>query len=678
MSRKYWRISSFDKKQAAELAYEYGYDEFAVLLLNSRGITEPEDVAEFLERDTELSDPFLIKDMEKAVNCIRKAIDTNEKIAVYGDYDADGVTATALLYLYLEATGANVTYYIPSRMEEGYGLHPGAIDMLCEQGVKLIITVDNGINSVKEADYIKEKGMEIVITDHHQPGSVMPHAVAVVNPHRADDHSPFKDLAGVGVAFKLAAALEDGDCEAILDDFADIIAIGTIADIVPLKGENRILAVRGIEAINNDARPGIAVLKNTAGFADKDFNSSGVAFSIAPRINAAGRIESAVTALRLLLADSEEEAFALAEKLDGFNTKRQETEAAIANEAIVRIESDDSLKYAKVLVVEGDGWHAGVIGIVASKLVDRYGKPAMVIAKDGSGEAKGSCRSIEGFSLFDALSEVSDTLVRFGGHTLAAGFTVKDEDIDAFRRRVNEYADTLPLFYPVLNLDCRLNPASVNLSLIESLSLLEPFGAENHQPVFGLYRVTVRSVKAIGNTGKHMRLGFEKQGTMFSAVYFGMNAEEFPYEPGDTVDLAVTVDKNEFRGEVKAAVYIKDVKASAFTDDRYFASESLYSKARKGTLLTERERTFLCPDRSFCAAVFRLVKNAGFCCMPPELIAVKLGYGSEMTCRVRITLDAFCELGLLTYKDGCYSVPEHSTKVSLGSSEILKKLGYRD
>lgn len=676
MGRKYWRVSSFDKKQAAQLAYEYGYDEFAVLLLNSRGITAPEDVADFLDNNCELSDPFLIKDMDKAVARIRRAIDNYEKIAVYGDYDADGVTATALLYLYLEATGAYVTYYIPSRMEEGYGLHHEVIDNLAQQGVKLIITVDNGINSLDEADYIKSKGIDLVVTDHHQPGNVLPDAVAVVNPHRADDTSPFKELAGVGVAFKLAAALEDGDCDSVLADFADIVAIGTIADIVPLKGENRTLVVHGIRSVNDSPRMGISAIRSVAGYQDKEFTSTSIAFAVAPRINAAGRVESATSALRLLLAEDELDAEILAKQLDGYNVMRQDTEAGIVEEAVNRIESDDSLKYSKVIVVDGENWHSGVIGIVASKLVDRYGKPAIVIAKDGSGEAKGSCRSIEGFSLFDALTDSKDLLVRFGGHTLAAGFSVRDDKIHEFRKRINEYAEKLPMFYPVLKLDCKLNPATINMGLIDTVSVLEPFGAENHQPLFGLYKVKITGIKPLGATGKHIRLTFEKKLTQFSAVYFGMSADKFPYEIGDVVDLAVTVDKNEFRGEVKPNIYIKAVKDSAFTDEDYFASDLLYNKIRKGEKITEAERLSACPDRAFAASVFRLVKSKKSCNYTAEQIAVRLGCGSSMTCRVQISLDAFCELNLMKHENGRYSVVENAAKVSLSDSVILQQLGY--
>lgn len=678
MNRKYWQFASFDKERAASLAYEYGYDEFAVLLLDARGVTSPEDAAQFLENDTELYSPFLIKDMDKAVECINSAIENNEKITVYGDYDADGVTATALLYMYLETAGARVEYYIPSRTEEGYGLNRDAVDKLYENGTNLIVTVDNGINSVSEAEYIKNRGMKLVITDHHRPGETLPDAEAVVNPHRADDESPFKDLAGVGVAFKLASALEGGEYEGLLDDFSDIAAIGTIADIVPLKGENRFLALKGIESINTSPRVGVQSLKNAASLGDKEMTSGNIAFSLAPRINAAGRIGSAYTALELLLTESEQQAHALAQTLNEFNAERQETEAEIARQAIEKIESEPRLKYSRVLVVDGESWHAGVIGIVASRLVDRYGKPAMVIARDESGEAKGSCRSIDGFSLFDALSYASDTLVRFGGHTLAAGFTVEKEKIGAFRDKINEYAEKLPVFYPVLNLDCRLNPSAVSMKLVNSISLLEPFGAENPQPVFAFCGVTLLSVRAIGATGKHMRLTFEKKQQQYTAVYFGVSPHDFPYEAGERIDIAATIDKNEFRGEVKPNIYVKAVKSSLFDDEKYFKSEALYDKFRRGGEINEKERAFMCPDRSFAACIFRFIKKSGECFLTPEHIAVKTGFGSEHTCRVRVTLDAFCELGLLKYENGAYSANNGKEKVSLSSSPTLRTLGYKE
>ena len=328
--------------------------------------------------------------------------------------------------------------------------------------------------------------------------------------------------------------------------------------------------------------------------------------------------------------------------------------------------------------MEGDNWHAGVIGIVASKLVERYGKPAMVIAKDGSGDAKGSCRSIEGFSLFDALSNVSEHLVRFGGHTLAAGFTVKEDKIDVFRDKINEYAEKLPTFYPVLRLDCKLNPATIDIDLIETVSQLEPFGAENPQPLFGLYKVNIVSVKPLGSTGKHIRLTFEKKFNRFSAVCFGVSADAFPYEAGDIVDLAVTIDKNEFKGEVKPNIYIKNVRDSRFNDNDYFESERLYDKVRSGTALTAKELQSACPDRAFAAEIFRFIKAKKSCIYTAEQIAVKSGYGSGMTCKVKIVIDAFCELGLMTVDNGVLSVVNNAPKVSLSSSKILKQLNFKE
>lgn len=678
MNRKLWQIASFDKKKAADIAYEIGCDAMAVYLLSSRGMTDPFEIESFLNNDEELSDPFLIKDMDKAVARIRRALESEEKIAVYGDYDADGVTATALLFLYLEALGADVTYYIPSRMDEGYGLHNGAVDKLCQMGVKLIVTVDNGINSVSETEYIKSLGMDIVITDHHQPGAVMPDACAVVNPHRSDDTSPFKDLAGVGVAFKLACALEDGDIFSVLADFADIVAMGTIADIVPLKGENRSLVVQGIRAINESERVGINALKRAAGCDDKLLSSANIAFSLAPRINAAGRIETAETALRLLLTEDAEEAEEIAKHLDELNIIRQSSEGSIVDEAIAQIESRPDIKYAKVIVVDGYGWHSGIIGIVASKLVERYGKPVLVAARDGSGFAKGSARSIDGFSLFDALSNCSEYLTKFGGHTLAAGFTVADENIEDFRKAINDYAESLPIFYPVLNIDFKMNPAMIDMDLINSLSLLEPFGAENPQPVFGIYNVTLKQVKSIGATGKHIRVTFEKKGNIYNAVYFGMSIDDFPFEAEDVLDFAVTIDKNEFRGEVKPNIYIKAVRYHEFSDEEYFKAQAVYNKLMHGDDLSEAQRLLACPDRAFCMNVFKYIKQNSPCRLTPELIAIKSGHASIYTARATVILDAFCSLGLMTYKDGAYSVVLNAPKVSLSDADILKKLHYTE
>lgn len=677
MARKFWDVGTFDKDAVSKLASECGYDKFSVFLLCSRGICEKEGIREFLEGDCKFSDPFFLKDMDKAVGRISKAINEGEKIAVWGDYDADGVTATALLYSYLEAMGAYVSYYIPKRQEEGYGLHLESLDALLDSGVTLIITVDNGINSVKEAEYIKNRGADLIITDHHRPGNVLPDAIAVINPKREDDESLFKDLAGVGVAFKLAAALEGGDFENVLSDFSDILALGTIADIVPLKGENRSIAIQGAKALNNTSRPGLVSLKNILGKFG-DLTSTDIAFALAPRINAAGRMGSADDALKLLLTQDEEEAIELSYKLHEYNSLRQDAETKITKEAIELIESDCKLKYSRVLVVAGENWQEGVIGIVASRLVDKYGKPAMVISLSESGESKGSSRSIEGFSLFDALLNCSGSLIKFGGHTQAAGFTIENSKIDEFREKVNLYAETLPNFYPVLHLDCRLNPACVNIQLVESVNALEPFGAYNPKPVFGIYNCVLKSIKPIGRDGKHLKITFDKDGNSYIGVYFGMDKENFPYVEGDKINLAASVEKSEFKGEIKASIYIKDIKLSAFDDKSYFLSENLYCKFKLGEEITEKEREFLRPTREFCGLIYNFLKKRQGKSNPAEYISVKLEMGSARTCKVKIVLDAFSELGLIKSDGDIIYLPENAKKTNLEDSSILKSLGYKN
>lgn len=678
MSRRKWQLSQFDKTLAARIAYEHSLDEFAVFMLISRGITDENEIASFLSSDGEFSDPFDIKDMDKAVKAVDSAIENGDKITIYGDYDADGVTATALLFSFLQMTGADVDYYIPSRVDEGYGLNRDAVDKLKKRGTKLIITVDNGISAVEETEYIKSLGMNIVITDHHQPGSVLPGALAVVDPHRSDDTCSCRDLAGVGVAFMLAAALEGGDVRSIFDDFADLAVIGTIADIVPLRGENRLLVSRGLNVINNSERPGILALRRRCGFADKDLTASSVAFSLSPRINASGRVSSAENALKLLITEDEGEAERLACILDECNAERQGIESDIIDSAVLVVESDSSYAADRVLVVSGRGWHAGVIGIVASRLVDKYGKPAIVIAEGESGGiAKGSCRSVEGFSLFEALTNVKSLLVKFGGHKLAAGFSVENEKIEEFRRAINDYADTLPEFNPVLKLDCKLNPAGINEGLLNSLSLLEPFGAENPQPVFCIGNLTVSSVKGMGD-GRHVSLILERANTSFRAVWFGVSEAEFPFFPGESIDIAANIEKNEYKGKIRPSVMIRAAKLSGIDDDELFRGFSVYKKAKYSAVVSDKIKETACPDRRTAADVFRFVKKGIARAGGEEEITARLGLPPFAVCRVHIALDALIQTGVIKIENGYYVTAELSSKVSLSSAEILKKLGYTE
>lgn len=677
MSRKMWILPEFNKDLAASLAEACGIDPFVALLLTARGCKTPEEVSRFLCVDETLEDPFALRDMDNAVACINRAIEEFERICVYGDYDADGVTATSIVYSYLEAQGANVAYYIPSRMEDGYGLCVEAVEKLHAEGTGLIITVDNGISAHAAASRAAELGIKLVVTDHHRPGEILPEAVAVVDPHRSDDGSAFHDLAGVGVALKLVAALEGGDYEAVLEDFADIAALGTIADIVPLVSENRVLTVRGLAVMNNESRCGIEALREKSGMAEKEVNATGVAFGLAPRINAAGRMGNAEHAVKLLLTDDLAEAQGYAQEIHDLNILRHEAE----NEILASVERDLSAnpqrKNDKVLVVDGENWHQGVIGIVASRLVERYARPVIVISRESDGIGKGSGRSIEGFSLFDALRHVGDLLLHFGGHTLAAGFSISIDNIEVFRRAVNAYALTQPDILPRLALDFRLQPAQINLNILDSLAQLEPFGAGNPSPVFGLYRMTLKTVKPTNN-GKHVTLFAYKGDASVFAVKFGADADTFAFKAGDVVDMAVRLDRNEYMGETKVSVQVTDIRFSDWDGEVVAKNYILYDKIKRREALNEKMRAYACPGRELITRIYLFIKEKGAWHRGVEALAFRLSLEARELCRVMVALDALCELGILREDEsGAFCAAEPAQKVDLANAEILHTIGYQ-
>ena len=677
MGRKFWNVRQYDKAKASALARACGVDDFAVLLLQSRGIDTPEAVEAFLsEEEGELSSPFLIKDMDRAAARIRHGVERGEKILVYGDYDADGVTSTALLTSYLETVGANVAYYIPSRLKEGYGLSLEAAARIVEEGFQLVITVDNGISAIEEAAYFKEHGVDMVITDHHKAGPVLPDAIAVVDPHRPDDESPEKELAGVGVAMKLAAALEDGEFAAVLEDFADIVAIGTVADIVPLTGENRTIVKMGLAALNNCCRPGLCALIESIGYAEKPLNSSAVAFGIAPRINAAGRMDSADAALNLLLTDDEDEAQELVKKVNDANAQRQAVESAISEDVEAYFDAAPEKRLDRVMVAAGKGWHPGVIGIVASRVVEKYGRPAVVISIGEDGVCKGSGRSIEGFSLYEALSYAGDTLIQFGGHTLAAGFSVLEENIEPFRKKLNEYAATVAHVYPSVNIDCRLNPANITTDILDSLNLLEPFGAKNPAPVFGLFNMTLTGVKPIGNN-KHLRLTLARGGASLTAVWFGQTGRTFPFAEGDTVDAAIRIERNDYMGETRLSIQVKDMRPSGTDDEALFAAEADYKAFRRGERLSGELLARLCPDRALIADIYRYIKDRGAWRYEPEILCMRIGADAARAGAVCAALEALCDAGILARDAEGYRLTDFNGKTDLAECGILKALGYK-
>lgn len=642
-----WEVRPLDKERAAAFAQTYGVPFFLAMLMNIRGLDDAAHLREFLGEGEPLSDPFLLKDMDKAAARITRAVDNMEKIAVYGDYDADGVTSTAMLYSYLETRGADVIFYIPQREGEGYGMNMGAVEYLKEQGVSLIVTVDNGISSVQEVARANELGIDVVVTDHHRPQEILPDAVAVVDAYRPDDTSPYKHFSGVGIAFKLLMALEDGagDVEDLLEAYSDLAAIGTIGDIVPLTGENRTLIRAGLERLSQSDRPGVQALLENAGIAGKALTSTNVAFTLVPRINATGRMGAPERAVRLLISGYEEEAEVLSEEICADNEERRRVEAEIAEAAFEDIEAKGYMK-DRVVVVDGENWHHGVIGIVASRVTERCGKPCMIISR-GETEAKGSGRSIEGFSLFEAICACGDLLIKFGGHPMAAGITLKPENIEAFRKRINQYAaEHFPQMpTQTVTLDCKLNPAALSVSMAQSLTQLEPFGNGNPQPVFGLFNMELSNVTPVGGGG-HLRLTLEKNGAVITAMRFNTKPEELPYHIGDKIDLAVQLEAREFRGQPSLTVIVRDMKFAAFNTEKNIASLASFEKWQRGEVLSAEDKNRLYPDRACLAAIYRALRTVNG--KETDQVRFVSQFGKDMTLGLfKTALLVFEERGLV-------------------------------
>lgn len=642
-----WEVRPLDKERAAAFAQTYGVPFFLAMLMNIRGLDDAAHLREFLGEGEPLSDPFLLKDMDKAAARITRAVDNMEKIAVYGDYDADGVTSTAMLYSYLETRGADVIFYIPQREGEGYGMNIGAVEYLKEQGVSLIVTVDNGISSVQEVARANELGIDVVVTDHHRPQEILPDAVAVVDAYRPDDTSPYKHFSGVGIAFKLLMALEDGagDVEDLLEAYSDLAAIGTIGDIVPLTGENRTLIRAGLERLSQSDRPGVQALLENAGIAGKALTSTNVAFTLVPRINATGRMGAPERAVRLLISGYEEEAEVLSEEICADNEERRRVEAEIAEAAFADIEAKGYMK-DRVVVVDGENWHHGVIGIVASRVTERCGKPCMIISR-GETEAKGSGRSIEGFSLFEAICACGDLLLKFGGHPMAAGITLKSENIEAFRKRINQYAaEHFPQMpTQTVTLDCKLNPAALSVSMAQSLTQLEPFGNGNPQPMFGLFNMELSNVTPVGGGG-HLRLTLEKNGAVITAMRFNTKPEELPYHIGDKIDLAVQLEAREFRGQPSLTVIVRDMKFAAFDTEKNIASLASFEKWQRGEVLSVEDKNRLYPDRACLAAIYRALRTVNG--KETDQVRFVSQFGKDMTLGLfKTALLVFEERGLV-------------------------------
>lgn len=605
-----WKVQHPDEGAAKQLCAELGLPLLVARVLLARGIDTPAAAAALLEQEGELSDPFLMKDMDKAVERIHRAIDEQEKIAIFGDYDVDGVTATALLFTHLVNLGANVRCMLPSREGDGYGLSRGAVEKLARNGYKLIITVDNGISATEEIELAGQLGMDVVITDHHLPPQPMPQATAVVDAARPDDDSPFKRLSGVGVAFKLAAALEDCPPEELLEFYADLAAIGTVADVVPLVGENRVLVKAGLELLNQQPRPGLEALLEAAGMGGKELSAENIAFAVAPRLNAAGRMDNATTALKLLITEEEDAAQQLAGALCAMNTERQEAEQSIMESVRLQLEANPGLLAGRVLVLWGEDYHPGVIGIAASRVVEKYGKPAILISLDGE-EGKGSGRSIQGFHLYNAIAACADRLVRYGGHELAAGLSIRRENLDAFRRAINEWAARE---YPVmpavpLEADVTVQLDRLEVEDVRALNLLAPFGAGNPAPVFLLENVLVDGIYPVGD-GRHSRLRLRQGNAGLYAAWFGHSPEAVPYPAGSRVDAVVSLSVFEGRSGPQLSGRIREIRPAGL-GEAHVKQSALFDSFVSGAHLEEESKQLLRPSRADTVAVYQQIRAGG-------------------------------------------------------------------
>jgi len=668
-----------EQKYAATLAAQQKEVGLLAGILAARGITDPTEALTLLAGEEELSDPMLLTDMDKACARILEAIDKEQTIVVYGDYDVDGVTATALLYQHLKGMGASVKCMLPSREGDGYGLSKNAIQSIHDKGCQLIVTVDNGISALEEAEFAASLGVDLIVTDHHLPHDALPKAVAVVDPRRADDHSPFKGLCGAGVAFKLCAALDGCPPEEMLDYCGDLAAVGTVADVMPLTGENRTLVKAGLKLLQQTDRPGISALLGEVGLEGKPITAENVSYAIAPRINAAGRMDNAVTALQLVLCEDEERAEELAHKLNEINVARQETEQEIVKAAQEQLDAEPSILEDRVILIWGRDWHPGVIGIVASRLVEKTGRPVIVVSVDEHGEGKGSGRSVQGFNLHECIASCEDILLRFGGHAMAAGLSVREENLPELRRRLNEWAarECAVLFTPPLECDLSIHLDRITVESVRRLEQLAPYGAENPTPVFVLEKAVIDGIFSVSE-GKHCRLRLRQGNASIYAVWFGMPPEQLPYTMGDVVDAAVNLSVYESLRGAQLSGRILELHPAGF-GNAAAEQTALVQALRRGTPLSAEQKARIAPERSDIITVYRELQARRWHAEDLQPLFAKLG--EENTGKILVAITALEQVGLIAVRERSGAkfwelVPAEGKK-NLADAPILKCLEER-
>lgn len=642
-----WKVAQGNKELSRQISEKYNISRFAAHLLVTRGLSSHEDIIATVDPlSVPLCDPLLLKDMDKAVARINRALDKGERIAIFGDYDVDGITSTAILYSYLCDKEANIMYLLPCR-DDGYGLSKSAVDRFVEYGVNLIITVDNGISAYEEIKYAKSLGIDTVVTDHHRPPELLPDADAIVDPHRVDETAPYKDFTGAGVAFMLCCALE-GNSEIVSEKYVDLAALGTIADIAPLTGDNRAIVARGLKKMQTNPCIGLEAIMEVTCLQKSALTSTDVSYVITPRLNAAGRLGDPDRAVKLMLCKDYAEADLLASELHEGNKHRHDLEKVISEEAWKLIAEDISIINDRVVVICGKGWHHGVLGIFAARLCEQLGKPCVVLS-DEDGVARGSARSLGDFSIHAAFTACSHLLLAYGGHTLAAGMQIATEKVDEFRKAINEYAaGTGEMPVAELDVDCELPPEAVDIDLYKQASVLEPFGANNPSPVVLIRGLKLTKIFPCGGD-MHHRLTLQKNGQTFTAMYFNISKTYFPFVVGDELDCVFTLGCDIYRGAEKLKLTVKDIRLSCIDSEELIAASRAYDKLLRGEHFTSEEAEQMLPSREDFAKVYLYISRRSFR-GGLDTLSGRLCSDTLNCKRLYVALDALCERGLITIK----------------------------
>lgn len=673
---KKWNILKEDKEISKILANECGISEFVASILVSRGKTEYESAMKFLSQDIEFSNPFDLKDMKKTIERISKAVDDFEKICIYGDYDCDGVTSTTVLYSYLSSIGADVFYHIPQREGDGYGLSEGSIKTIVDKGATLIITVDNGISAIKEARYAKKLGIDLIITDHHQQGEDLPDAFAIVNPHRKDDVSCFKGICGVGVVFKVIVAMEDCNYESVLEYFGDIIAIGTIADVSPIIDENRSIIQYGLEAIKRTNNVGLLALMKVAKIDVNKIDVRTVAFSIVPRINAAGRMGNSSLGVKLLTTEDYNEALDLANELEILNDKRK-NESNLVIDEIDKIIMDISYNSNdRAIILKSDSWNHGVLGIICSRVMEKYQKPVLLMTRNGN-EYKGSARSFGNFHLFKMLSSVAGYLTKYGGHKFAAGFSLNEDMFDNFKSEFLKQCEIEHKYMQPqeISIDKVITYNDITIDNVRSMGLLKPYGIQNESPIFMIKNIMIKEVKSLSD-GKHQKLILEDEGKIFEGLCFGFNTDDFIYQKGDNIDIVLSLEISTYNENEQITIKIQDIRRVEFSQKQFFLEKNHYEFIKREEYLDEKLLAEIAPTREDIATIYRIIKSNKDNNYNINGLFFSLSKSGANYCKYMLIIDIMLELNLIKIESTMNKLifVDSKNKVELTDSILFKRL----